>query len=199
MGVRVWVRGVRKGASSYRAAMMCRADSPLTIDALQGTRASWCDRDSVGGYLLPLALLRNKGLDPNKLFASQTFSGSYQASLDALLHDAPNRASRTPRTSSINAINAVGSSTGTPHDTVASCPANDTLRPTRSAASSAARTRRSRSRSMFETLAHIATSTSATNAPTAVRINATRRRPEEPGTDEPGTEEPATDESRTDE
>ncbi len=85
MGVRVLVRGVRKGASSYRGAMMCRADSKLTIDALQGTKASWCDRDSVGGYLLPLALLRNKGLDPNKVFASQTFSGSYQASLESLL------------------------------------------------------------------------------------------------------------------
>ncbi len=85
MGVRVLVRGVRKGASSYRAAMICRSDSPLTVDSLQGTKASWCDRDSVGGYLLPLALLRNKGLDPNKVFVSQTFSGCYQASLDALL------------------------------------------------------------------------------------------------------------------
>ncbi len=86
MGVRVLVRGVRNGASSYRAAMLCRSDSPLTVDTLQGTRASWCDRDSVGGYLLPLALLRNKGLDPGKLFAAQIFSGSYQASLEALLN-----------------------------------------------------------------------------------------------------------------
>ncbi len=85
MGVRVLVRGVRKGASSYRGAMMCRADRALTLDTLQGTKASWCDRDSVGGYLLPMALLRNKQLEPNKLFASQTFSGSYQASLEALI------------------------------------------------------------------------------------------------------------------
>ncbi|MBS1153956.1 MAG: phosphonate transporter substrate-binding protein [Myxococcaceae bacterium] len=85
MGVRVLVRGVRNGASSYRAALLCKADRPYTLDTLQGTKASWCDRDSVGGYLLPLALLRNKGLDPGRLFASQAFSGSYQASLDALL------------------------------------------------------------------------------------------------------------------
>ncbi len=85
MGVRVLVRGVRKGASSYRAALLCRASEPLTIDSLQGVKASWCDPDSVGGYLLPMALLRNKGLDPNQLFAAQAFSGSYQASLDALI------------------------------------------------------------------------------------------------------------------
>jgi phosphonate transport system substrate-binding protein len=85
MGVRVLVRGVRKGASSYRAALLCRTENALTLDTLQGTKASWCDRDSVGGYLLPLAMLRNKGLDPNKVFASQSFSGSYQASLEALL------------------------------------------------------------------------------------------------------------------
>lgn len=85
MGVRVLVRGVRKGASTYRGAMMCRAADTLTLDTLQGKRASWCDRDSVGGYLLPLAMLRNKGLDPAKVFAAQTFSGSYQASLEALL------------------------------------------------------------------------------------------------------------------
>ena len=65
--------------------LLCRADHPLTLDTLQGTKASWCDRDSVGGYLLPVALLRSKGLDPRKLFVSQAFSGSYQASLDALL------------------------------------------------------------------------------------------------------------------
>ncbi len=85
MGVRVLVRGVRKGASSYRAALLARADSPLTIDTLQGTKAAWCDRDSVGGYLLPLALLRNRGLDPAKVFAAQTFAGSYQACLESLL------------------------------------------------------------------------------------------------------------------
>lgn len=85
MGVRVLVRGVRNGSSSYRAALLCRSDAALTVESLQGTTASWCDRDSVGGYLLPLALLRSRGMDPNKVLAAQTFSGSYQASLDALL------------------------------------------------------------------------------------------------------------------
>ena len=85
MGVRVLVRGVRQGASSYRAALVCRADHPLTLDTLKGAKAAWCDRDSVGGYLLPMALLREKGLDANKLLGAQTFVGSYRAALDALL------------------------------------------------------------------------------------------------------------------
>lgn len=87
MGVKVLVRGVRQGASSYRAALICQAASTLTLDALQGKRAAWCDRDSVGGYLLPMALIRNKGLDPARVFAAQRFVGSYKASLDALLDD----------------------------------------------------------------------------------------------------------------
>ena len=85
MGVRVLVRGVRQGASSYRAALVCRAAKPLTLDTLKGTNAVWCDRDSVGGYLLPMALLRDKGMDANRIFASQKFAGSYTAALDQVL------------------------------------------------------------------------------------------------------------------
>lgn len=85
MGVRVLVRGVRDGASSYRAALVCRAESPLTLDTLGGRSAVWTDRDSVGGYLLAMALLRGRGLDPNKLFAKQDFVGSYKLAVEAVL------------------------------------------------------------------------------------------------------------------
>jgi phosphonate transport system substrate-binding protein len=88
MGVRVLVRGVRDGASSYRAALVCKASSPLTLEGLSGKTAAWTDRDSVGGYLLPMALLRAKGLDPNKLFAKQELVGSYKAALEAVLSGA---------------------------------------------------------------------------------------------------------------
>jgi phosphonate transport system substrate-binding protein len=87
MGVRVLVRGVRSGASSYRAALVGRVDSPLTLDTLGGRPAVWTDRDSVGGYLLAMALLRGKGLEPNKVFKSQDFAGSYQAALQAVLDE----------------------------------------------------------------------------------------------------------------
>ncbi len=64
MGVRVLVRGVRMGTSSYRGALLAKAGSTLTLDTLKGKTAVWSDRDSVGGYLLPLALLRSKGMEP---------------------------------------------------------------------------------------------------------------------------------------
>lgn len=87
MGVRVLVRGVRGGASSYRAALVCRAKSPLTLETLNGRTAVWTDRDSVGGYLLPMAMLRGRGMDPNKVFAKQDFAGSYKAALEAVLSE----------------------------------------------------------------------------------------------------------------
>lgn len=85
MGVRVLVRGVRQGASVYRAALVTRADSPLTLQTLAGARVAWSDRDSVGGYLLPMAWLREKGLDPARAFKDQAFAGSYRAALELVL------------------------------------------------------------------------------------------------------------------
>jgi len=84
MGVRVLVRGQRNGASTYRAALMCRADSQVSLESLKGTTAAWSDRDSVGGYLLPVAFLRERSLDPARVFARQEFCGSYRAALEAV-------------------------------------------------------------------------------------------------------------------
>ncbi|HVE82935.1 MAG TPA: PhnD/SsuA/transferrin family substrate-binding protein, partial [Myxococcales bacterium] len=71
MGTKVAARGVRRGSAVYRGALVCRASRPLTLDRLEGAKAAWVDRDSVSGYLLPLALLRTRGLDPSKVFFSQ--------------------------------------------------------------------------------------------------------------------------------
>jgi len=68
MGVRVVVRGVRRGMSSYRAALVCRSGAGLNLDRLKGTTASWVDRDSVAGYLLPTAYLKAQGLEPSRAF-----------------------------------------------------------------------------------------------------------------------------------
>lgn len=84
MGVRVLVRGVRSGASTYRAALLTRADSTLTAKDLQGATAAWTDRDSVGGYLLPMAWLKEQGIEAGKTFAAQNFVGSYRQALEAL-------------------------------------------------------------------------------------------------------------------
>ena len=84
MGVRILARGVRRGRSSYRSALVCRADSRFSLENLQGASAAWVDRDSVGGYLLALAFLKAKGLVPAKVFSAQQFHGSYQAALQAV-------------------------------------------------------------------------------------------------------------------
>lgn len=85
MGVRVLARGVRRGRSSYRSALVTRAGEGLTLETLHGKRVAWVDRDSVGGYLLPAAYLKAKGFEPAKGFASQHFTGSYKAALEAVL------------------------------------------------------------------------------------------------------------------
>jgi phosphonate transport system substrate-binding protein len=86
MGVRVLVRGVRRGGtSSYRSALVCRAGAGLTVDKLKGTLAAWVDRDSVAGCLLPAAFLKTQGVEPARAFTSQQFTGSYRGALEALL------------------------------------------------------------------------------------------------------------------
>jgi phosphonate transport system substrate-binding protein len=84
MGVRVLVRGVRRGASAYRAALLGRADARITLDRLQGLTALWVDRDSVGGYLLAMAYLKGRGLDPAKTFFAQQFAGSYREAVEGV-------------------------------------------------------------------------------------------------------------------
>lgn len=84
MGVRVLVRGVRNGASTYRAALVKKKGAAVTMQTLAGTAVAWSDRDSVGGYLLPMAFLREKGVDPAKTFFRQEFLGSYRAALEAV-------------------------------------------------------------------------------------------------------------------
>jgi phosphonate transport system substrate-binding protein len=84
MGARVALRGVRAGASSYRAALVCRADEALTLAALGGKVAAWADPDSVGGHLLAVAFLRQHGLEASKIFFRQQFEGSYRAALEAV-------------------------------------------------------------------------------------------------------------------
>lgn len=85
MGVRVLVRGIRQGAASYRAALVCRRGTQLSLDNLSGKKAVWTDRQSVGGYLLAVAYLRAKGVDPSRVLESQAFAGSYRAALEAVV------------------------------------------------------------------------------------------------------------------
>jgi hypothetical protein len=61
-----------------RSALLVRSDSFLQLETLGGTTAAWVDRLSLAGHLLPMAWLRERGLEPGKLFGQQLFLGSYQ-------------------------------------------------------------------------------------------------------------------------
>lgn len=87
VSVPILVRAVRSGQATYRAALVCRADSVARLDTLQGRRAAWVDRESAGGYLLVAAFLRARGIELDRTFASQRFLGSYQSALGAVLAD----------------------------------------------------------------------------------------------------------------
>lgn len=85
MGVRVLVRGIRDGSSTYRAALLCRKDATIDLATLAGATAAWSDRDSVGGYLLPMAYLRELGVNPATAFSKQHFTGNFRSALEAVL------------------------------------------------------------------------------------------------------------------
>ncbi len=86
MGVKILTRGIRRGTSSYRAALLCRASAPLQLSELSGLTALWVDQDSVAGYLLPMAFLKGRGVDPQRAFFAQQFAGSYRAALEGVLN-----------------------------------------------------------------------------------------------------------------
>lgn len=75
---------VREGTTDYASCLVARADSQLTEGALKGRRAGWTDAHSLGGYLLPRHYLRERGADPNTLFANESMLHSYPEVLHAI-------------------------------------------------------------------------------------------------------------------
>ncbi|WNG41130.1 PhnD/SsuA/transferrin family substrate-binding protein [Archangium violaceum] len=82
---RAVLRAVRAGRWYYHAALVCRADHPLTLKTLKGTRAAWVAPRSTGGYLLPARHLTQRGLPPAETFAEERYHGTYRKALLALL------------------------------------------------------------------------------------------------------------------
>ncbi len=82
---RAVLRSVRAGRWYYHAALLCRADVPLTLETLQGARAAWVAPRSTGGYLLPIHHLESLGLDVNTLFSEEHFLGTYRRALLSVL------------------------------------------------------------------------------------------------------------------
>jgi phosphonate transport system substrate-binding protein len=88
-GGRVVLRALRDGAPSYRAVLVARAQDRLDLtDPARNKRrprAVWVDPESMAGYLLPRAFLKSVGFDLGELFMGESFLGSFQACLEAVL------------------------------------------------------------------------------------------------------------------
>lgn len=87
-GGRVVLRAIRAGLPTYGAAVLRDAHYHFTLaemPLMHGLRAAWVDRHSMGGYLLPRHALRQAGVEPDQVFASQELLGSYEACLLAVV------------------------------------------------------------------------------------------------------------------
>lgn len=74
---------IRVGRSSYRSALVARADRGLSLKTLAGHEAVWTDPLSTGGYLLPTAFLSLLG--QGTALRDERFMGSYRSALEEVL------------------------------------------------------------------------------------------------------------------
>ncbi len=66
----------KKMMDSYRAQFVKKADSPIAkIEDLKGKKVGFVDPASTSGYLYPAALLKEKGIDPEKDIKGQFLGG----------------------------------------------------------------------------------------------------------------------------
>jgi phosphonate transport system substrate-binding protein len=71
----------------YRACIIVEADSPIkTLADLKDKRVAFVNPNSASGYLMPLAALKQLGIDPERDFAQVIFGGTH-AQTEALLED----------------------------------------------------------------------------------------------------------------
>ncbi|MCZ7681592.1 MAG: phosphate/phosphite/phosphonate ABC transporter substrate-binding protein [Sandaracinaceae bacterium] len=64
--------------------MLGRSEVVRAYSDVPGRRAVWVDAWSAAGYLVPRAMLRHNGVDPERALAAQMFVGSYSGVIDAL-------------------------------------------------------------------------------------------------------------------
>lgn len=80
------VTHTRAAGVTYEAVLIVPASSGArALESLRGTRAGWVDPWSAAGYVLPRLKLATLGMDPRETFASETFFGSHDACVRAVL------------------------------------------------------------------------------------------------------------------
>jgi phosphonate transport system permease protein len=82
---RVVLTQVRRGSPSYYSAIVVREDSPVrAVEQLTGRTIAWVDPQSTSGFVIPRFLLRERGLDPQRMFRQQVFAGGHDAAVLAV-------------------------------------------------------------------------------------------------------------------
>jgi phosphonate transport system substrate-binding protein len=77
-GAKVLLKCVRFGRSTFYSAIIVRTDSPYkNIKDLKGKTIGWADPASSSGYIVPKASLINDGIDPDRFFGRQIFTGGH--------------------------------------------------------------------------------------------------------------------------
>ncbi|MCX7802321.1 MAG: phosphate/phosphite/phosphonate ABC transporter substrate-binding protein [Meiothermus ruber] len=87
VGAQVLLKSVRGSSPYYWSAIVVRKDSGIkSVRDLEGKTIAWVDKNSAAGYVFPRAALVAEKLDPDKLFAKQTFAGRHDAAVLAVLN-----------------------------------------------------------------------------------------------------------------
>lgn len=79
---------LRHGSATYQSQFLAKTDGPIkTLADLKGKKIAFVDAASISGYLLPMKILKEKGLDPaESVFATKhdnVVSMIYQGQVDA--------------------------------------------------------------------------------------------------------------------
>lgn len=73
-------KAIRNGAPLYISVLFSRAaKNPLTLGDFKGKKVAWVDPASTSGYLFPLAMLKEQGIDAGAWFKEQATLGSHAA------------------------------------------------------------------------------------------------------------------------
>ena len=85
-GVHALATGITEHSATYEGYLVVRRSSSLRgIVTLKGHRVCFVDRTSTSGYLMPRAMVRGAGFDPDAFFSSEQFSGDHYRALRDLL------------------------------------------------------------------------------------------------------------------
>jgi phosphonate transport system substrate-binding protein len=76
----------RRGALSYRSALLVRTDSVhVALTGLRGVRVAWTDPSSASGWLYPRLHLLAHGVDPRRDITHEAFCGTPVAAVGAVV------------------------------------------------------------------------------------------------------------------